>query len=181
MRKREFLSGNHAELLAWYRHCEEKAKFIIAINTALVSVFAGIVFAGGGARMPATAIGNGGVAALLVMLGISVLASLLAVLRVLWARHYVVDTTLPEDMRVWFFGDIAGLSREAYARSIAAIPEDALDARVEAMLTSQVHILATSVMRKHRALNWAIGFTMAAVACQCLLGVLAALHGLAAG
>lgn len=176
MTRHEFLTARLAETLAWYRHCEEKAKFVIAINTTLVSVFAGLVFVAGDKRMQVLAPApRGWVVLLLSSLAVCVLCALISVLRVLWARHSTVDTALPDVRRLWFFGDVAGMSRDDYTRALTTVEGAAFDADVEAMLVSQNHLLATTVLRKHRALNWANGFTMVALACLFLLGVFVAL------
>ncbi len=95
----------------------------------------------------------------------------MCILRVLWARHGRLDSSLPDIRRLWFFGDVAEMSSKCHAQAVGELTEESLPVHLEAMLTSQSHIFSANVWRKHQALNWAIVFTIVAVGSLFVLGV----------
>lgn len=172
MTKIDFLLRQVDTTLAWYKQSEDKAKFLVTINTAVVAVAtSGLVFVSSDNAQAAGQLLAGRVGALLLVLGISLLLSFMCILRAVWARHQTLDRSLPDIRRLWFFGDVAGMSREHHAQAIGELTEESLPLHLEAMLASQSHIFATNVWRKHQALNWAIVFTVVAIGLLFILGV----------
>jgi hypothetical protein len=157
--------------LTWYKQSEDKAKFLVTINTVVVGVVNGLVFVNGSKTQGVAGLLVGRVGILLFALGISLLLSFACVLRAVWARHHVLDKSRPNVERLWFFGDIAGMSHAQHANAIADLTDDNFPKHLEAMLVSQSHIFATNVWHKHQALNWAIVFTIIAVGLLFVLGV----------
>jgi hypothetical protein len=176
MTKIEFLKAQLGDTLDWYTRSEEKAKFLLSVDTAVVSVCTGLIFVGADDAAFVAAFLRGPMLWLLLALGLTVVLSFAGILDVLWARQATRDTNAPQADRLWFFGDIAEMSRERHATAIVALSDATLSTRLEAMLISQCHTLSVNVVRKHRALNWAISSTMAAVV---LLFALAATYALA--
>jgi len=172
MTKIDFLLRQVDTTLAWYKQSEDKAKFLVTINTAVVGVStSGLVFVSSDNAQAAGQLLTGGVGALLLALGISLLLSFMCILRAVWARHHTLDRSLPDTRRLWFFGDVAGMSRERHTRAIGELTEESLPSHLEEMLVSQSHIFSTNVWRKHQALNWAIVFTVVAIGLLFVLGV----------
>jgi len=169
MTKIDFLLRQTESTLAWYKQSEDKAKFLVTINTVIVGIVNGMVFAGC-SKVPGL-LGSLGGRLLLWALGISLLLSFACVLRAVWARHHVLDRSRPNVERLWFFGDIAEMSREKHAEAIMGLTDDELSKHFELMLISQSHIFSTNVWHKHQALNWAIVFTILAVGMLFAVGV----------
>jgi hypothetical protein len=156
----------------------------VSIDTAAVSVACGLVFVGADDAVFTVALLGEPVGILLLLLGLSIVLSFSCILIVLWARHDTRRSGLPEARRLLFFGDVASLTREQHADATASLTEASLPTHLEAMLTTQSHILSQNVLRKHRALNGAIVFTMSAVILLFVLGVAYAAwlpHAAAAG
>jgi len=171
MTKSDFLLRQLESTLGWYRQSEDKAKFLVAINTTVVSVTSGLVFvAADRARAPGHLF-DGLAAWLLLLLGLALLLSFVFILSAVWARHSARDDALPDADRLWFFGDVAHLSAARHRQAVESLTDEALPAHLEAMLASQSHILSANVWRKHQALNFAIVFTVLSVALLFALGI----------
>ena len=171
MTKTDFLLRQVDSTLTWYKHSEDKAKFLVAINTAVVGVVSSLVFVSSDKAQVAGKILSSRVGPLLLVLGLSLLLSFMCILRAVWARHGILDRSLPDVRRLWFFGDVAEMSRQRYADAVGELTEQSLPSHLEAMLVSQSYIFSKNVLRKHQALNWAIVFTIMAVALLFVLGV----------
>jgi Family of unknown function (DUF5706) len=171
MDKIEFLQRQLTQTVEWYSRCEEKAKFLVTIDTVVVSVASSLIFVGADDAASTDALLDGPVGLLLLSLGLSIALSFGCILIVLWARHDARRSDLPEGRGLLFFGDVAALSRDEHAEAVASLTEASFPTHVEAMLVSQSHILSRSVLRKHRALNGTIAFTMSAVMLLLALGV----------
>ena len=170
--KIDFLLRQVDSTLAWYKQSEDKAKFLVTINTAVVGVAtSGLVFVSSDNAQAAGQLLAGRVGAFLLVLSISLLLSFMFILRAVWARHQTLDRSLPDIRRLWFFGDVAGMSRQQHSQAIGELTEQSLPSHLEAMLASQSHVLATNVWRKHKALNWAIVFTVVSIGLLFVLGV----------
>ena len=68
---------------------------------------------------------------------------------------------------MWFFGDVASMSREDFAATMAEWSEQDL----EQTMVAQNRILSKSVWTKHESLIWAIAFTIVALMLLFGLGV----------
>jgi hypothetical protein len=169
MTKVDFLLRQVDTTLVWYKQSEDKAKFLVTINTAVVTVASSLIFVSSGNPQ---AVGQlRAVTVLLLVLGVSLLFSFICILRAVWARHNKLDSSLPEVRRLWFFGDVASMSDQQHAHAVGELTEESLPSHLEAMLVSQSHIFSTNVWRKHQALNWAIVFTILSVVLLLALGV----------
>ena len=104
---------------------------------------------------------------MLALSGIALLRSFLFILRAMWTRHHSRDTALKDSERLWFFGDVASMSRADFRATISEWSEQDL----EASMTVQNHILSRNVWVKHEALNWAVAFTIVALMLLFALGV----------
>jgi Pycsar effector protein len=171
MEKVDFLLRQVDTTLAWYKQSEDKAKFLVTINTAVSGIASSLVFVSADKAQAAGKLLTGQVGALLLVLGASLLLSFMCILRVLWARHSRLDSSLPDIRRLWFFGDVADMTSKRHAKAVGELTEQSLPSHLEAMLTSQSYIFSTNVLRKHQALNWAIVFTIVAVGSLFVLGV----------
>lgn len=168
MTKTDFLLRQLDSTLGWYRQSEEKAKFLVAINTTVASVASGLVFVAtdrAGSRF------DGVAALLLLLLGLALLLSFGFILHAVWARHTARDDALPDTARLWFFGDVARLPPDRHRQALESLTEEALPGQLEAMLASQSRILSAHVWRKHQALNLAIVFTVLSVGLLFALGI----------
>jgi hypothetical protein len=170
MTKLDYLLKQYENLLGWYRQSEEKARFLVTINTLVVGVANGLVFVGADKVGAVRSLYVLPVWILLAGSGVALLASYVYILRALWPRHHAqipATATPPLDERLWFFGDVATMSRQAYG--------DALDAwtdqRFETAIIAQNHILSKNVWIKHEALNRAILCTIVALVLFFCLGV----------
>jgi len=68
---------------------------------------------------------------------------------------------------MWFFGDVASMTRQDYETAVVEWTEQDL----ERTMIAQNHILSKNVWTKHEALNWAIAFTIVALMLLFALGV----------
>jgi hypothetical protein len=171
MTKAEFLFAQLDTTLGWYKQSEEKAKFLVTINTAVVGIANGLLVINAPKGQGYSPVLEGPVGLLLVALSVSLLLSFAFILRAVWARHHTLNQSAPEIERLWFFGDIASMQRERHAQLVASLAEATLPSHLEAMLVSSSHILSTNVWRKHQALNWAIVFTIVAVGLLLFFGI----------
>jgi hypothetical protein len=77
------------------------------------------------------------------------------------------DTSLELSERIWFFGDIAAMTRGEHEKAMV----DWTEQHLEATMIAQNYILSTNVWIKHEALNWAIALTIVALVLLFALGV----------
>jgi len=159
----DFLFRQVDTTLAWYKQAEDKAKFLVTINTAVAGTVSGLVFVSSGKSQAAGRLSGCWVSTTLLALGISLLLSFICILRAVWARHSKIDKTLPNVRKLWFFGDVASMSKPHHAQAVGELTDETFSSHLEAMLVSQSYIFSTNVWYKHQALNWAIVFTIAAV------------------
>ncbi len=167
MTKIEYLFKQYENILGWYKQSEEKAKFLVTLNTLVVGVVNGLVFIGADKVRAVQPLYTMAVWLLLALSGLALLGSYLFILRGMWPRHHSRDAALKAAERIWFFGDVASLTREEYRAAIV----DWTEQNVEATMIVQNHILSTNVWIKHEALNWAIAFTIVALMLLFGLGV----------
>jgi hypothetical protein len=167
MTKLDYLFKQFETILGWYKQSEEKAKFLVGLNTLLVGVVNGLVFVGA-EKMRATRDGYTLLVWLLLGLsGMALVASYLFILRSMWPRHRVRDQTLGSAEKLWFFGDVASMSKEEHRTAIANWTEPDL----EATMVTQNYLLSRNVWVKHEALNRAIVCTIAALVLLLALGL----------
>lgn len=171
MSKLDFLFRQLDTLLAWYRQAEEKAKFLVGVNTLGVGVVNALVFVGseeiGGVRD----LYSRPLWLLLGACALALAAFYLLVLRAIWPRHHAADGPLPPDERLWFFGHIAARTLEAHRAAMAGWNEE----KLEASLVAQNHALSRNVWIKHEALGHATVCTVIALVLLLALGMTYAL------
>ncbi len=167
MTKLEYVFKQYDNVLGWYKHSEEKAKFLVTLNTIVVGVVNGLVFIGADKVREVQPLYTLPIWLLLALSGIALLGSYLFILRAMWPRHHVRDTALKPSEKTWFFGDIASLTKEDYREALAQWTEQ----EAEATMMAQNHILSNNVWIKHEALNYAIAFTIVALVLLFGLGV----------
>jgi pycsar effector protein len=166
MTRLEYLLAQHEAVLGWYKQSEDKAKFLVSINTVVVGVVNGLVFLGADklrTRPPYTA----GVWALLGLCGLALVASYLFILRAMWPRHHSREAALARSERLWFFGDLAAMTRQDFRDAVSRWTERDL----EETLTAQNQILSRNVWIKHESLNRAIACTIVGLILLFGLGV----------
>jgi hypothetical protein len=167
MSRLEYLLKQYENVLDWYRQSEDKAKFLVTINTLVVGVVNGLVFVGADKFRTVRPIYTTPIWVLLCLSGIALVGSYLFILRAMWPRHHTRDNSTKNSTRIWFFGDIASMSREDHRAAVVEWSEQ----NFEEALTAQSHILSTNVWTKHEALNRAIALTIVALILLFGLGV----------
>ena len=167
MTKLEYLLKQYENTLGWYKQSEDKARFVVTVNTLVVGVVNGLVFIGADRVRAVHALYTLPIWVLLSACGIAMVGSYLLVLRAMWPRHHALDRSLKATERIWFFGDIASMTREEHKAALITWTEQDL----EETLISQNHILSKNVWAKHEALNWAIALTIVALVLLLALGI----------
>jgi len=167
MTRLEYLLAQYENIVGWYKQSEEKAKFLVTLNTLVIGVVNGLVFIGADKVKVVRLLYTIPIWLLLAISGIALLGSYLFILRAMWPRHHTRDVALNASERIWFFGDVASLTRQGFEAEIA----DWSEQKLEATLTVQNHILSNNVWLKHEALNWAIAFTIVALMLLFVLGI----------
>jgi hypothetical protein len=159
MNRLDYLLKQYENILGWYKQAEEKAKFLVTVNTIVVGVVNGLVFIGADKVRLVRPLYTMPIWVMLSLAGVALVGSYLFILRAMWPRHHMRDASLNYSQRMWFFGDIASMTRQDYGAAVADWCEQAF----EETLIAQNHILSTNVWTKHEALNWAIAFTIVAL------------------
>jgi hypothetical protein len=167
MKKLDYLFKHYENTLGWYKQSEEKGKFLVTINTLVVGVVNGLVFIGADKVRNIQSLYTKPIWLLLTVAGAALICSYLFILRAMWPRHHTRDTSLKASEQIWFFGDVASLSKDEYKAVLANWTEEDL----KSTLIVQNHILSKNVWTKHEALNWAIAFTITALILIFILGV----------
>lgn len=167
MTKLDYLFKQHENVLSWYKQSEQKAKFLVTLNTLVVGVVNGLVFIGADKVRAIRPLFTMPIWILLTLSGIALVGSYLFILRAMWPRHHARDTSLEISERIWFFGNIASMTKEEHKKAIGNWTEQS----VEATMIVQNYILSKNVLIKHEALNWAIALTIAALLLLFALGV----------
>lgn len=167
MSKLEYLFKQSETILGWYRQSEEKAKFLVGLNTLVVGVVNGLVFVGADKMRAVRDVYSVSIWLLLGLSGAALVGSYLYVLRAMWPRHHGRNLELNSVEKLWFFGDIAARSMEEHRAAMANWSEQDL----EKTMVVQNYILSRNVWVKHEALNWAIALTIAALILLFMLGL----------
>lgn len=171
MTRLEYLFRQYDTLLGWYRQSEDKARFLVTLNTLVVGAVNGLVFVGADHLQAVRSSYSTALWLTLGACGAALLGSYLYVLRAMWPRHHAGEASMTPDERLWFFGDIAGMSRETHREAMAGWSE----ARLETTLVAQNHTLSRNVWIKHEALNIAIALSILAYILLFALGFLYAI------
>ena len=166
MSRLEYLKQQYEAILDWYKQSEGKAQFLVTINTVIAGIVNGLVFLAPEELTRARAVYTAPVSILLILSGLTLIGSCVFILRAVWARHRGPAPTLKPTERLWFFGDIAAMTREEHQALVREWSEEQL----EATMTAQNHILAGNVRRKFDALNLAISLTIASLILLFALG-----------
>lgn len=167
MDKLDYLFKQYENILGWYKQSEEKAKFLVILNTLVVGVVNGFVFIGADKVRAVRELYTVPIWLLLTLSGIALVSSYLFVLRAIWPRHHTLDKSFEVSERIWFFGDIASMTREEHKKAMGEWDEQS----AESTMVAQNHILSTNVWIKHNALNWAIAFSIVAFVLLFALGI----------
>jgi hypothetical protein len=167
MTKQEYLIKQYENVLGWYTQSEEKAKFVVTINTLVVGVVNGLVFIGADKVKTIRPLYTMPIWILLTLSGLALIGSYLFVLRAMWPRHHARDISLKASERIWFFGDVASMTRWEHRKAMG----DWTEQNLEATLITQNYILSRNVWIKYQALNWAIALTIVALVLLFALGV----------
>lgn len=167
MTKLEYLLKQYETILGWYKQSEEKAKFLVGLNTLVVGVVNGLVFIGADKMQAARNVYSISIWLLLSLSGIALVSSYLFILRAMWPRHHVRDLSLRVIEKLWFFGDIAAMSKKEHCDAITHWTEQDF----EQTMVAQNYILSRNVWIKHEALNWAITLTIIALVLLFALGI----------
>ena len=171
MTRLEYLLKQYENVLSWYKQSEEKAKFLVTLNTLVVGVVNGLVFIGADKVRTTRSLYTMPIWILLALSGIALVGSYLFVLCAMWPRHHTRDTSLATSERMWFFGDVASIPRKEYAAIVVAGTEQDLEHNLERTMIAQNHILSENVWTKHQALSWAMAFTIVALMFLLSLGI----------
>jgi hypothetical protein len=158
MTKLEYLFKKYDTIVGWYKQSEEKAKFLVTLNTLIIGVVNGLVFVGAD-KAASVQFYDLPIWILLALIGIALIGSFLFVIRAMWPRHHSRDTALKLSERIWFFGDIASITREEYTKAMEGWTEKEL----ETAIIIQNHILATNVWDKYESLNRATALSIVAL------------------
>jgi hypothetical protein len=167
MTRLDYLFKQYENVLGWYKQSEEKAKFLVTLNTLVVGVVNGLVFIGADKVRTVGLLYTGPIWVLLALSGIALVGSYLFILRAMWPRHRSHDASLPKSERMWFFGDVASMTRQDYGEVMVEWTER----DVERTMIAQNHILSENVWTKHEALDWATACTIVALILLFALGV----------
>jgi hypothetical protein len=167
MTRLDYLLSQHSAVLDWYKQSEEKAKFLVTVNTVVVGIVNGLLFVGAEKVRTVPPLYTAPIWVLIILSGIALVGSYLFVLRAMWPKHHTRDTSLKAAERIWFFGDLASMSSEDHQRAMANWTEQDF----EQSMIAQNYILSRNVWDKHDALNWAISLTIAALVLVFALGV----------
>jgi len=167
MSRLDYLLKLYDNLLGWYRQAEEKAKFLVTVNTFAVGVVNGLVFFGADRISPVVRTHAALIWTILALCGATLIGSYVFVLGAVWPRHHWLDVKLKPSQRMWFFGDINAMSMDEFAAGV----HEWSDSSLEETMIAQTHILSRSVWRKHEALNWAIALTICSLVSLLGLGV----------
>ena len=167
MTKLDYLFKQYENILGWYRQSEEKAKFLVTLNTLVMGAVNGLVFIGADKVTAVRPLYTMPIWLLLTLSGIALIGSYLFVLRAMWPRHHSRNTSLKATERIWFFGDIASMTTEEHRTVMAGWTEQ----DTEVTMTAQNYVLSENVWIKHEALNWAIALTIAALMLLFFLGI----------
>jgi hypothetical protein len=166
MTRLEYLNHQNEAILDWYKQSEEKARFLITINTVVAGIVNGLVFLTPSALAQAKTVYTAPVWILLILLSAALIGSCIFILLGVGARHHGTPLKLLPTDRLWFFGHIAGMTWDEYEKLVRGWSEDQMDAT----MTVQNYILAVNVQKKFDALNLAISLTVASLALLFALG-----------
>lgn len=166
MTRLEYLNRQYDVILGWYKQSEEKARFLVTINTVIAGIVNGLVFLAPEKLTQAKAVYTAPVCILLILSSVALIGSCVFILRAVWARHRGWSATLKPTERLWFFGDIAAMTREEHEKLVRDWSEE----QMEATMTVQNHILAGNARKKFDALNVAISLTVASLMLLFALG-----------
>lgn len=164
--KLEYLNRQYGVFFDWYKQSEQKATFLVTINTFVAGVINGLVFLAPEKLTQAKAAYTAPVWMLLTFSGIASVGSLIFILRSVWARHRGSAPKLEPTQKLWFFGDLAKMGREDHQKLIKAMSEK----HMEDTMTAQNYLLACNVQKKFDALNIAISLTVVSLILLFALG-----------
>jgi hypothetical protein len=94
MTKLDCLLKQHETVLGWYKQSEEKASFLMTLNTLVVGVVNGLVFIGADNVRTVRFFYTWPIWILLALSGLALVGSFLCILRAMWPRHHAIDNSL---------------------------------------------------------------------------------------
>jgi hypothetical protein len=99
MTKLEYLLKQYENILGWYKKSEEKAKFLVTLNTLVVGVVNGLVFIGADKIRAVRPLYTMPIWLLLALPGVALVGCYRFILRAMWPRHHSRDATLKASER----------------------------------------------------------------------------------
>ena len=171
MDRLEYLNKQYENILGWYKQSEQKAKFLLTVNTFAAGLVNGLVFVAADKLAVIRVVYSYPLWGLLLMAGAALIGSCVLILRAVWGRHRGSGPILKETEKLWFFAHIADMDRAEYE----SLMHNLQDGHVEATMIAENYILAYNVRTKYDALNWAISLTVAALILLFALGFVYAL------
>jgi hypothetical protein len=163
----EYLNRQHENMLGWYRQSEEKARFVVTINTFAAGIINGLVFIAVDKISAAKAVYTTPFWVLLLFSGMTLIGSYIFILLAVWARHRGPEPALKDTEKLWFFAHIASMTQEQHRALIQSLAGE----HIEATMTAENHILAGNLKNKFDAVNWAISLTIVSLIVLFVLGV----------
>lgn len=163
----EYLLKQYENILNWYKQSEDKGKFLVTLNTIIVGVVNGLVFTGADKINDVRPLYSQSIWLLLALSGITLVGSFIFILRAMWPRHHTMDKSLEPNEKIWFFGDIASMTKEEHKN----LMDNWSDEDLKKTLIAQNHILSNNVWIKFNALNWSIGLTILSLLLLLVLGI----------
>jgi hypothetical protein len=167
MTKIEFLFRQLDATVAWYKQAEDRGKFLIGLNALLVGVLDALIFVGTERIQAVRTAYTTPIWVLLGLVAAGLVASYSFIFFAMWPRHRSHDRATRPSEKLWFFGDVAQMTKGEHREAMATWDDDA----VVETLVSQNHILSSNVWAKHQALSWAMALTIATLVGVFALGV----------
>jgi hypothetical protein len=167
MNRLQYLFNQYANILDWYKQSETKSNFLVTINTLVVGVVNGLVFVGVDKVARVKAVYGVSIWCLLALCGLSLVGSYLLILKAVWARHRGEVIQLEDTEKLWFFGHVAGMSRDEHKELLTQWSEE----KLEATMSAQIYILSRNVNLKYDSLNMAISLTIVSLILLFFLGI----------
>jgi hypothetical protein len=103
MTRLDYLFRQYENVLGWYKQSEEKAKFIVTVNTLVVGVVNGLVFVAADKVRDVGLVYTVPIWVLLALSGLAPVGSYVFILRAMRPRHHVRDALMKDSDRMWFF------------------------------------------------------------------------------
>ncbi|NMM49827.1 Pycsar system effector family protein [Marinigracilibium pacificum] len=161
-----YLRNVHNLVIEWYKNADTKALAILTVNGLLITYITGLSVLKPSEIKDVLNILNEMNILLLVLMAISMVYSIFCALFSFQSRIGKENNSPPSNHgylvspeKMMFFGHIASLSKKEFTETSKAIDE-----KFEIIaLSSQIHILSTNVLHKHKWVNrafWSFGASL---------------------